>query len=175
MWTDRLVYRRRYLSPEINRVHKTNNGADSNSWDVLYGNVNIHQAIELAQQQGYDAQVGEDETELILDYGHSLICAETGALNNSTSADRSLFQQGMIWWESDGSPITDEEDRLLGEAYQQSRIPIAWNNPGDALLIDNRRIAHGREPYSGPRRLYQLLGSRGRDSSSVTNFLIRYS
>lgn len=161
VYCDRLVYRRRYVSPETSASSSgIENMANGNSWGVLFGDVDIYTAVELAEQQGYEATAGENGTELLLDFGHSLICQETGALNNNTAADRSLFEEGMIWWESDGAPITDQEHWLLGEAYQQARIPFSWQAPGDALLLDNRRVAHGREAYNGePRRLFQLLGN----------------
>jgi len=119
-YCDRLVYRRQYVPP---------------------GDVDAQQAVQQAEQQGFTVHVGT-EGGLLLDFAHPLICPETGALNSNTT----LFADGMRWWESTGDPITDEEHRMLLSAYQQSRIPFEWRNPGDAVVIDSRRIAHGWKP-----------------------------
>lgn len=47
--------------------------------------------------------------------------------------------------------------RTLGQAQ-------AWRfdwQPGDLLLIDNLRVAHGREPFRGPRRVLVAMGDGG--------------
>ncbi|MET0621400.1 MAG: TauD/TfdA family dioxygenase [Pyrinomonadaceae bacterium] len=52
----------------------------------------------------------------------------------------------------DGSPIEPEVLEELREAYRQERILFPWQE-GDLLLLDNMTVAHGRMPYSGPRRI----------------------
>ena len=44
-------------------------------------------------------------------------------------------------------------------AYAQSRVYFEWERPGDAILLDNHRIAHGRMPYRGERKVAVLTGN----------------
>jgi alpha-ketoglutarate-dependent taurine dioxygenase len=52
----------------------------------------------------------------------------------------------------DGSPIEDEVLEALRASYRRSTLTFPWRQ-GDVLLLDNLLTAHGREPYSGPRRV----------------------
>jgi alpha-ketoglutarate-dependent taurine dioxygenase len=50
----------------------------------------------------------------------------------------------------DGSPIEASALDELREIYRQETVTFQWNR-GDVLLLDNMLVAHGREPYVGPR------------------------
>ena len=52
----------------------------------------------------------------------------------------------------DGSPIEDVTLRELRDAYEAETTSFEWQN-GDVLLLDNMLVAHGREPYEGPRKV----------------------
>lgn len=52
----------------------------------------------------------------------------------------------------DGSPIDSAMFEAIREAYRQELVVFPWKN-GDLLLVDNMLAAHGRMPYSGPRRI----------------------
>lgn len=52
----------------------------------------------------------------------------------------------------DGSPIEDAEMERICEAYRQESTAFPWQQ-GDALLVDNMMVAHGRRPFSGPRKI----------------------
>jgi len=52
----------------------------------------------------------------------------------------------------DGSPIEDSIVAEIREAYRQERLEFRWQ-AGDILMLDNMLVAHGRNPYSGPRRV----------------------
>lgn len=52
----------------------------------------------------------------------------------------------------DGSPIEDSVIESLREAYLQEKTVFPWQK-GDALLLDNMSVAHGREPFIGKRQV----------------------
>jgi alpha-ketoglutarate-dependent taurine dioxygenase len=52
----------------------------------------------------------------------------------------------------DGSPIPEEVLEQVREAFRAECIEYPWQR-GDVLWVDNMLVAHGRSPYSGPRRV----------------------
>lgn len=52
----------------------------------------------------------------------------------------------------DGAPIEPEVMASLHAAYGAERRRFAWRE-GDVLLLDNMRVAHGREAFRGARRV----------------------
>ncbi|MET0646493.1 MAG: amino acid adenylation domain-containing protein [Pyrinomonadaceae bacterium] len=52
----------------------------------------------------------------------------------------------------DGSRIEDSVVAEIREAYRQERLEFPWR-AGDILMLDNMLVAHGRNPYSGARRV----------------------
>jgi len=52
----------------------------------------------------------------------------------------------------DLSPIDDEEIAVVREAYRAEALDIDWQ-AGDALLLDNMTVAHGRRAFTGDRRV----------------------
>ena len=52
----------------------------------------------------------------------------------------------------DGSPIPDDDVAAVEAAYDAVQVSFPWRR-GDVLLLDNMLTAHGRTPYSGPRRI----------------------
>jgi alpha-ketoglutarate-dependent taurine dioxygenase len=52
----------------------------------------------------------------------------------------------------DGSPLEASLLEELREAYRQETFTFAWQ-PGDILMLDNMLVAHGREPFVGPRKI----------------------
>ena len=57
----------------------------------------------------------------------------------------------------DGSTIEDSVAEELRQAYQQETVSFPWQ-PGDVLMLDNMLVAHGREPYSGSRKILAAMG-----------------
>ncbi|HYW74159.1 MAG TPA: TauD/TfdA family dioxygenase, partial [Pyrinomonadaceae bacterium] len=63
----------------------------------------------------------------------------------------------------DGSPIEDSLVEEISELYRQTSVSFPWE-PGDILMLDNMLMAHGRNPYVGPRKIVVAMGemySRG--------------
>ncbi|HEX6861363.1 MAG TPA: TauD/TfdA family dioxygenase, partial [Thermoanaerobaculia bacterium] len=58
----------------------------------------------------------------------------------------------------DGSPIPDAVLDEIRAAFREEMRSFPWHN-GDLVLLDNMLVAHGRAPFSGPRRV--LVGMAG--------------
>ncbi|MFC3574136.1 TauD/TfdA family dioxygenase [Streptomyces yaanensis] len=52
----------------------------------------------------------------------------------------------------DGSPLADEDVRIINEAYLAEEVAFRWE-AGDVLLLDNMSVAHARRPYEGDRKI----------------------
>lgn len=52
----------------------------------------------------------------------------------------------------DGSEISDEVLANVRKAFKEHTIYFPWCQ-GDALIVDNLLMAHGRAPYAGPRKI----------------------
>lgn len=64
----------------------------------------------------------------------------------------------------DGQPIEDAVLQEVRAAFAELRVPIQWQ-AGDLALLDNRCVAHGRDPFSGPRRI--LVAMQGEECSEL--------
>lgn len=52
----------------------------------------------------------------------------------------------------DGSPIEDAALDAIRAAYDRAALRFDWQR-GDVLAVDNMAVTHGREPFTGPRRI----------------------
>jgi len=57
----------------------------------------------------------------------------------------------------DGVTIDREVIEEIQAAYQAETVKFPWM-PGDLLMLDNMRVAHAREPFSGERRILAAMG-----------------
>jgi alpha-ketoglutarate-dependent taurine dioxygenase len=57
----------------------------------------------------------------------------------------------------DGTPIEDSVVAEIREAYREETRTFAWQ-PGDILMLDNMLVAHGRNPFVGPRKILVAMG-----------------
>jgi alpha-ketoglutarate-dependent taurine dioxygenase len=72
---------------------------------------------------------------------------------------RDFSEEGLPFntYYGDGSRIEDEVVEELRQAYEDETVCFPWKR-GDLLLVDNMLVAHGRSPYSGPRRIIVSMG-----------------
>lgn len=52
----------------------------------------------------------------------------------------------------DGTPIAIEDLEAVRAAYAAEAVAFGWQT-GDVLWVDNMLVAHGRNPFQGPRRM----------------------
>lgn len=57
----------------------------------------------------------------------------------------------------DGSEIPETDVAALRAAYAAEEVTFDWQE-GDILLVDNWRVAHGRKPFTGDRRIIVSMG-----------------
>lgn len=60
----------------------------------------------------------------------------------------------------DGGPIEDEVVAALLVAYRQETMAFPWQR-GDLLALDNLLVAHGRNPFQGPREILVAMAEEG--------------
>ncbi|HEY2115866.1 MAG TPA: TauD/TfdA family dioxygenase [Candidatus Angelobacter sp.] len=59
----------------------------------------------------------------------------------------------------DGSKIETSDLDAIREAYRQEMVVFSWNE-GDILMLDNMRVAHGRQPFSGERKVIVAMAEQ---------------
>jgi hypothetical protein len=57
---------------------------------------------------------------------------------------------------ADGGPIPDASIGIIRRTLHTHRVSFPWQR-GDLLLLDNLRMAHGRSPFEGERRVLASL------------------
>jgi alpha-ketoglutarate-dependent taurine dioxygenase len=60
-------------------------------------------------------------------------------------------------WFGDGSPISDDDLDAVRRAYDAETLSFPWQR-GDVLLVDNLAMAHGRNRFTGSRRVLVAMG-----------------
>jgi len=67
-------------------------------------------------------------------------------------ATRSAEEQSMHCTYEDGRAIPDEDMEHVRDVVWRHLVVYPWQQ-GDVVAIDNHSVAHGRLPYSGPRKV----------------------
>jgi len=60
---------------------------------------------------------------------------------------------------ADGRPIPDDAIRHVQEIGRRGQVDVQWES-GDLVLVDNLALAHGRNPFTGTRRVLVAMSSR---------------
>lgn len=55
-----------------------------------------------------------------------------------------------------GDPVGADVVQLVNETYEAATAREPWQ-PGDLLILDNIRTAHGRDPFTGPREVLAAM------------------
>lgn len=63
----------------------------------------------------------------------------------------------------DGTPIAEGELDAVRTAFDETQVVFPWQE-GDVLMLDNMRVAHGRRPYAGPRRIVVAMADATGDT-----------
>ena len=65
-----------------------------------------------------------------------------------------LGREGLPYhsYHGDGSDIGDDVIDHINQAYRREKVAFPWQE-GDILFLDNMSIAHGREPFTGDRKV----------------------
>jgi alpha-ketoglutarate-dependent taurine dioxygenase len=79
----------------------------------------------------------------------SSLAAEIRASLLSTCSEEQLPRNAFY---GDGSKIDDSVLEQIRACYRQGTIEFDWQN-GDILILDNMLTAHGRNPYTGFRKI----------------------
>ncbi len=57
----------------------------------------------------------------------------------------------------DGTPLDEDDLAHIRQVMDEEEVVFEWR-PEDVLLCDNYLVMHGRQPFSGPRRILCALG-----------------
>ncbi len=52
----------------------------------------------------------------------------------------------------DGGDIENSVLQTIRATYEKHRVAVPWER-GDLLMLDNMLVAHGRQPFKGPRKV----------------------
>lgn len=56
----------------------------------------------------------------------------------------------------DGAPIEDDALATIRSAYDELSVRFPWH-AGDVLMLDNLLVAHGRDPFTGDRKVVVVM------------------
>jgi alpha-ketoglutarate-dependent taurine dioxygenase len=70
----------------------------------------------------------------------------------------------------DGTPLEDSVVSEICDLYRETAISFTWQE-GDILMLDNMLTAHGRNPYSGPRKIVVAMGDMMHQADLAREFV----
>ena len=87
---------------------------------------------------------------------HHVSCLEPTVRESLLSVFREEDLPRNVYY-SDGSRIEDSVVEEIREIYQKIAVNFRWRE-GDVLMLNNMLTAHGRNPYTGPRKIVVAMG-----------------
>nr|MBA3356212.1 amino acid adenylation domain-containing protein [Pyrinomonadaceae bacterium] len=87
---------------------------------------------------------------------HHVSCLEPTVRESLLSIFREEDLPRNVYY-GDGSPIEDSVMEEIGEIYRKTAVGFPWRE-GDILMLNNMLAAHGRNPYTGPRKIVVSMG-----------------
>lgn len=57
----------------------------------------------------------------------------------------------------DGTELSEADLRHIKDIYDAEKITFKWER-GDVMILDNRLMAHAREPFTGARKIFVAMG-----------------
>ena len=66
----------------------------------------------------------------------------------------------------DGSRIDDEVMAHILQKYREHEVVFPWQQ-GDVALVDNRSVAHARNPYTGERKIFVCFGDMSEFTTQI--------
>ena len=164
--SDEMTYVR-VFDPPSDDESSTSTELTVTSWEHLFGRVQLNDACNAATEQGFDATPMADGR-LRLEYSHGLM--HDGNLNCSIASQHAIIYknfyrdgstpaQESVLWASDQQEISVDEVLLVAALYARSRLQFTWKRAGDTIVLDNRRFAHGRMPFTGKRAIAAFMGN----------------
>lgn len=66
-----------------------------------------------------------------------------------------------------GEPIDEDDLKTIRTAFSTFKYDVSWQN-NDILLIDNMRCSHGRNPYTGERKVFVSMSKQTTNQHAQT-------
>jgi len=106
----------------------------------------VRQAVARHPQTGEDVWFNQAHV-------HNILSLESALRESVLSvADDHEYPLDINTAYGDGTPLEAETIQRIHDAYEQATVAFAWQT-GDILMVDNMLVAHGRAPFSGPRKI----------------------
>jgi hypothetical protein len=158
-------------------VHTLHGGAGlGRSWIDVFGSRDRHEVEMRLTQDGYDFEWRPDGGLRIVMHAPATIC-------HPKTLEESWINQAAVWHPSsladtlgeqllsmlsedelthnaflgDGASICEEDLKSIREAMAAEERIFHWEQ-GDVLLCDNYLVMHGRQSYSGDRKILVAMG-----------------
>ncbi len=116
--------------------------------------------LELTTTQICQATLQHPKTSEMLWFNQAHLFHNSTLEKNDKYVLTTLFEKEFLprnAYYGDGTEILENEIQHIRQAYESERIMFQWQK-GDVLILDNRLMAHAREPFIGDRKVVVAMG-----------------